>query len=174
MKRQLCATALTVQSLARALSTFVARGLCAFAFALPVLAALQSPALAQSAPEDWSHRHLVFSHPGPQADAQRNGTQEWWSRIVSEPRFSVQARQMAAAANRRRFQRQQASVQRDWSMARALSSAAAVNLGQFPAKFSFDVNSAYCDSDASPDFGVYNTGVASSTTTASIVAYDNL
>ena len=174
MKNELQAMALKVGSSAPTFLTFITKGVCAFACMLPVLAALSSPGLAQGAPEDWSHRHLVFSHPGSQADAQRNGTQARWSRIVHEPRFAAQARRMAAAANRRRFQNSRASVQRDWSMATAPSSATAVNLGQFPAKFSFDVNSAYCDSDASPDFVVYNTGVAGSTTAASVVAYDNL
>ena len=44
----------------------------------------------------------------------------------------------------------------------------------FPAKYSFSTGSANCGSASQPDFVVYNTGLAGSATTASIVAYDNL
>ena len=44
----------------------------------------------------------------------------------------------------------------------------------FPAKFSFDITQATCASDPSPDFVIFPTGLASSGTQASIVAYDNL
>ncbi len=60
----------------------------------------------------------------------------------------------------------------DWSM--NMGNNATSGLGVFPAKFSFDVNSANCSSAPSPDFVVYNTSVAGSASQASIVAYDNL
>ena len=65
------------------------------------------------------------------------------------------------------------TLKRDWSMYMG-SSSAKVGVGQFPAKFSFSTTTANCNSDGTPDFVVYNTGVAGSGTQASIVAYSNL
>ena len=65
------------------------------------------------------------------------------------------------------------TLKRDWSMYMG-SSSAKVGVGQFPAKFSFSTTTANCNSDGTPDFVVYNTGVAGSRTQASIVAYSNL
>src|SRR5277367_4267025 len=38
-------------------------------------------------PEDWTHHHLVFSNPGTEDEAIRNGTHEEWLRIVNDPRY---------------------------------------------------------------------------------------
>lgn len=62
-------------------------------------------------------------------------------------------------------------LERDWSI--SLGPGATVGAGNFPAKFSFDINSANCATAAQPDFVVFNTSVAASSQ-ASIVAYDNL
>lgn len=64
------------------------------------------------------------------------------------------------------------AIHTDWSM--NMGNNATSGLGVFPAKFSFDVNSANCSSAPSPDFVIYNTSVAGSASRASIVAYDNL
>lgn len=63
-------------------------------------------------------------------------------------------------------------LHRDWSM--DMATGAKVGAGQYPAKFSFSTTNAYCDSNTTPDFVVFNTDVAGSATQASIVAYDNL
>ena len=63
-------------------------------------------------------------------------------------------------------------VQTDWSV--DMGANATVGLAMYPAKYSFDLSSANCGSDTSPDFVVYNTGLAGSTAQASIVAFDNL
>ncbi len=50
-------------------------------------------------------------------------------------------------------------------------------LGNFPAKFSFDITATNCGDSAHPDFVVYNTGltgVPNPSGQASIIAYDNL
>jgi hypothetical protein len=63
----------------------------------------------------------------------------------------------------------------DWS--EDMGAAATAGLGNFPAKFSFDVTQANCGNSAHPDFVVYNTGlsgVPGPTGQASIIAYDNL
>ena len=41
-------------------------------------------------PEDWSHHHLVFSNPGTEEDAFKNGTHDQWLNIVNDPRFTLQ------------------------------------------------------------------------------------
>jgi len=64
------------------------------------------------------------------------------------------------------------SLQTDWSV--DLGNNATVGLGMAPAKFSFSLSTANCGNASSPDFVVYNTGVAGSAGQASIVAYDNL
>ena len=61
---------------------------------------------------------------------------------------------------------------RDWSV--SLGPGATVGAGQYPAKFSFDVSSAHCGSDAQPDYAVFNTSLAGSFTQATVVAFDNL
>jgi hypothetical protein len=38
-------------------------------------------------PEDWTHHHVVFSNPGTEEEAIRNGTHEEWVKIVNDPRY---------------------------------------------------------------------------------------
>ncbi len=64
------------------------------------------------------------------------------------------------------------SLHEDWS--ENMGSGATVGLGVYPAKYSFDISSANCGSATQPDFVVYNTSLAGSSTQASILAYDNL
>jgi hypothetical protein len=49
----------------------------------------QGPAL-EHVPEDWTHRHLVFSNPGTEDEAVRSGNYETWRRIVNDPRYIMQ------------------------------------------------------------------------------------
>src|SRR5208283_3315264 len=64
----------------------------------------------------------------------------------------------------------------DWSV--NLGVGATAGLGIYPAKYSFTISSANCSNAATPDFAVYNTGLAGTgmlgSTQASIVAFDNL
>jgi hypothetical protein len=39
---------------------------------------------------DWSHRHLIFSHPGTAEEALHNGTYDRWLKITGEPRYTMQ------------------------------------------------------------------------------------
>jgi hypothetical protein len=41
-------------------------------------------------PEDWTHHHAVFSDPGTEVDALKNGTYSEWSSIVNDPRYIFQ------------------------------------------------------------------------------------
>ncbi len=63
-------------------------------------------------------------------------------------------------------------INKDWSQ--DLGSGASVGAANYPAKYSFKGTSANCAGSSQPDFVVYGTGVAGSSTQATIVAYDNL
>jgi hypothetical protein len=41
-------------------------------------------------PDDWSHRHLVFSNPGTEQEAIENGTFEQWLKTIKNPRYTMQ------------------------------------------------------------------------------------
>jgi hypothetical protein len=41
-------------------------------------------------PEDWTHHHAIFSDPGTEADALKNGTYSEWTSIVNDPRYILQ------------------------------------------------------------------------------------
>jgi hypothetical protein len=161
-------------------------------------------------PEDWTHHHVVFSDPGTEADALKNGTYSEWRAIVNDPRYILQqlkrrlpaqgpaaddiarieeearARDAArideiAAAEAtlpdwRRIRgklQETPKIKQDWSM--VLGPSATAGAGNYPAKFSFVATATpNCGNAATPDFVVYNTSVAGSSSQASIVAYDNL
>jgi len=38
------------------------------------------------APQDWSHRHLIFSNPGSEDAAIQNGRYDSWLQITNDPR----------------------------------------------------------------------------------------
>ena len=48
-------------------------------------------------PNDWSHHHLVFSNPGTEQDAIKNGTHDRWLSIVNDPRYIIQQLKRRAA-----------------------------------------------------------------------------
>jgi hypothetical protein len=52
-------------------------------------------------PDDWSHRHLVFSSPGNEEEAIANGTHGQWLNVVNDPRYVLQ--QMKRDTEARRF-----------------------------------------------------------------------
>jgi hypothetical protein len=141
-------------------------------------------------PEDWSHHHVVFSNPGTFRRAIENGAFEKWDRIANDPRFVHQQMRRNAAvswpslsatgveqtaeaeASASARKPKQEPIKKDWSM--TLGSGAKVGAGQYPAKFSFGSTTAFCDSDTTPDFVIFNTGLAGTSTQPSIIAYDNL
>lgn len=157
-----------------------------------------SPRSTISLPQDWSHRHVVFSNPATLEQSLRvkqdaRFWQQWYRRNV---RQSLPADDSAFRDSREPdenppwfdadwfgrfnwFHRRprkpapapQNPLTRDWSI--SLGPNATVGTGNYPAKFSFDINTANCASAAQPDFVVFNTGVATGSQ-ATIVAYDNL
>jgi hypothetical protein len=150
--------------------------------------------------DDWTHHHLVYSNPGTAAEALAQGRIAQWYRIVNDPRYQMQQlkrslTQPSAAAQdfaarmtllRGPIADSEADgempakslkhpVKKDWSM----------NLGsgtmgadQYPAKYSFSTTAAgLCSNSSTPDYVVYNTGLAGSNTgtkQANIIAYDNI
>ena len=51
-------------------------------------------------PWDWSHTHLIFSHPGTADEALRNNTYERWLTIANDPRYRIQLHKRSANATR--------------------------------------------------------------------------
>jgi hypothetical protein len=46
--------------------------------------------LSPGVPWDWTHHHVIFSHPGTAQRALRNGTYDRWLKIVTDPRYVIQ------------------------------------------------------------------------------------
>jgi hypothetical protein len=159
----------------------------------------QEPSSSQpriSLPQDWSHRHVVFSNPTTLEQSLRvkqdaRFWHQWYRRNV---RQVVPAEESAFDESREPdenlpwvdgdwvgwfgwFHRRHRAppprnlLKRDWAI--SLGPNATLGAGNYPAKFSFDITTANCASAAQPDFVVFNTSVATSSQ-ASIVAYDNL
>jgi hypothetical protein len=126
-------------------------------------------------PTDWSHAHVIFSQPA---------TIDRLSRVTADPRFWQQWYRQSAVHHVSSevsgtglvtpFSATSGSavVQKDW--AENLGSGGTIGAGNFPAKYSFRINSANCASAATPDYVVFNTGLAPSSGQPSIIAYDNL
>lgn len=140
-------------------------------------------------PDDWSFHHSYFSNPGTEQEAIKNGKHDEWLKIVNEPRYIIQqlhrhapvqgplATQVAALE----AQPPNAALQtapgsdpdrrrrphKDWSVGMGPG---ALGPTSYPAKWSFYTSGASC----SGDFVVFPTGVAGSSTQASIIAYNNL
>jgi hypothetical protein len=120
-------------------------------------------------PEDWSTHHVSFAHPTPgsRAATAAEADPRYWLQQLRQamspgPVVSTAFATTSAAATK-------IPVQRDWSM--DLGANAKVGSGQYPAKFAF--------TDSGPpscltDFVVFNTGLAGSTTQASILAYNQI
>ncbi len=124
---------------------------------------------------DWSHRHVVFSNPTSLIRR---------FQLSSDPRYREQwvRRNAERRGDRdewrwRRAPEDPAHLHGDWSV--DMGSGATVGAGNYPAKFSFDSTSAYCANPTppagqQPDFVVYNTSLAGTSSQATIVAFDNL
>ena len=52
----------------------------------------------QGLPDDWTYHHLVFSNPGTEEEAIRNGTHERWLKVVNDPRYIMQQLRRRAPA----------------------------------------------------------------------------
>src|SRR5262249_52786495 len=134
----------------------------------------QTEARAPAVPlvTDWSHQHLVFSNQNETnvSFALQQEPRYWQQRLRRNgTRFLVSD---SSSKQTSTHSRRRGTFKRDWSV--SLGPGGTVGAGHYPAKFSFDINSAHCASDSRPDYVVFNTSVAGSSTQATIVAFDNL
>jgi hypothetical protein len=130
-------------------------------------------------PTDWSHRHVIFSQPQ---------TAEQVAMVAHDPRYWQQfmrrnmVRVLARGEDGSNPDRTPAyavgnsasASSNDGLWSESMGSGATVGAGNFPIKYSFSLTTATCSNAAQPDFVVFNTGLKSSATKASIIAYDNL
>jgi len=123
--------------------------------------------------DDWSSHHLVYSRPAEGTASFNSVTRDaryWHQQIRRAVAVS------AASANSRDLRGRRTlpmrRIQRDWSY--SLGNQATEGEGMFPAKFSFSLTDAYCDSDPNPDYVAYTTSLAGSSSQPNIVAFDNL
>jgi hypothetical protein len=54
---------------------------------------------AEGVPWDWSHDHVVFSHPGTADEAIQKGAYEHWLKIAADPRYMIQLHKRSANAS---------------------------------------------------------------------------
>ena len=136
----------------------------------------KSKTAATSLPMDWSHRHVIFSQPAARGNAARIGHDVRYQlqqrRHNGRPAASLHT-EVDSKALRTWRRRRQRTLHPDWAV--NLGSGAKVGAARFPAKFSFDFNTAKCGLAVNPDFVVYGTGLPGATgTQGSIVAFTNL
>jgi len=193
-----------------------------FGLTVVALAACSTPVFAQSAPsvhvgrieitgvpDDWSHRHVVFSNPGTEQEAIQSGHYAQWQKVVNDPRYVIQQLKrnlpvQGPAATDAEYRSRWISeispaprdltltlpgvrrepsgidriepmvkrtsatqpIKKDWSEA---LNGPGLAVGQYPAKYSLLATTASCN-----DFVVFPTGASSSTTQATIVAFNNI
>jgi hypothetical protein len=143
----------------------------------------EKPQSATPLPTDWSHQHLIFSHPR---------TPEQAVRVQKDIRYQLQQRRLTARTlgsrpveedailesrfrehHKRRYGHHR--MHRDWSW--DLGSGGTLGAGGYPAKFSFSSTVATCGivtPPAIPDYTVFGTGLAGTTIQGSIIALTNL
>ncbi len=135
-----------------------------------------------SAPEDWSHHHVVYSNLGTESESIRTGTHDRWLRVSSDPRYLMQQTRERGRRSRRGWgspggasgggtQPLASKPARDWSLALGTGTVA---LGMSPAKFNFDVTAAITSANCTSDFVVYGLDVTGSSTQANLVGVNNL
>jgi len=126
-------------------------------------------------PNDWTHRHLIFSQPATAEQAARVAQdprywQQWYRQnftrvLAADPAGSGDASPMNFGHLRAR----PGKVHPDWSEDLGNIAVPPVNAGIYPAKFQFGISNASCT-----DYVVFSTGQAGSAAQASVVAYNNL
>src|SRR5882724_3102271 len=144
------------------------------AMAWVVLSAHGQGHVRMSLPEDWSHRHLVFTPP--------SSIEQAW-KLQQEPRFWHQVLSRIASARQQDEDDAADFVGRhgghghgrknlehpDWGM--SLLSGGKAGAGVYPAKFTFDINAT---PSCTNDYVAFTTSLAGSSTQPSIVAFDEL
>jgi hypothetical protein len=123
------------------------------------------------APEDWSTHHVRFSQPEPGSDAEYQ--------VQKDPRFWLQGIRQEGTKSGGAFVLRKLALphpkpelKNDW--AQSIGAGGKVFAGQYPAKFSLNPNTNVTAANCTSDYAIYNTGLAGSTTQASIIGYSNL
>jgi hypothetical protein len=148
--------------------------------------AQEKPAIPMSVPEDWTHRHLIFSGPQSQAAADQLANEpRYWHQWLLHNRELPQGKQapatveqysvpgmtsmflaaQTAAASRKpqpQIQPTDNAFKQDWAM--SLPAGATVGAGMYPAKFTFDVAAT---PSCTTDYVAYNTSLATGLAAAS-------
>ena len=125
-----------------------------------------APPVQEGLPTDWSHHHVIFSQPATYAQV---------NQITSDPRYWQQwyrdnvPRPLAVDGNGEGSANAifDPAPTGDWS--ENLGTGASIGAGNFPAKYGFQVTTASCS-----DFVMFATGLAGSSTQASVVGFTNL
>jgi hypothetical protein len=136
-------------------------------------------------PEDWSHRHVVFSNVETEAEALGKGDHERWQKVVNDPRYVIQqlknrgdvkgpswtdadyrSRWILQSGFSRSNKKQKSNIERDWSEALGGSGLAA---GQYPAKYNVTTTTPSCS-----DYVVFPTGATGAANQATIVAFNSV
>ena len=122
-------------------------------------------------PTDWSHSHVIFSHPASVAQEAlvSRDPRYWQQRYRREiPReFPLERFQTAARVSE--AQTPSAGLWAEDTGANGIAGP-----GNYPAKYSFSLTVANCGNTPKPDYVVYSTGLLGSGTQASIVGFDNI
>lgn len=114
---------------------------------------------------DWSHRHLIFSQPHSLFDAFKLSSnpryvQQWVRRNAEKKGHGHGGNGGGGGGTEPR------PIQGDWSV--YLGNLGTVGAGNYPAKYSFDITASSCTAPQ-PDFIVYNTSLAGSTTAVAAI-----
>ena len=149
-------------------------------------------------PEDWSHRHVVFSNIGAEDEALHKGEYEHWQKVVNEPRYVIQ--QLKNHGEVKGPARIDAEYRSRWNAESTdfrfgeLDGFAPIHgwrpklnklniktdwsealggpglaAGQYPAKFNYMTTTASCS-----DYVVFPTGATGSASHATIVAFNSV
>lgn len=143
-----------------------------------VLSGQAAKPVLEGLPTDWSHQRVIFSQPSSPlvsrllANEPRFWQQEFRRSAARVVSGSASSSPDAAFVMRFPGLKPAAGAHRDWSQ--NMGSGASAGAGNYPAKFAFRSTSAACGNTATPDFVVFGTGLNSTPSQASIVAYDNL
>ncbi|MGA2022743.1 MAG: hypothetical protein ABSH02_19280 [Candidatus Sulfotelmatobacter sp.] len=148
----------------------------------PVLSGQSVPAPETTIPlpNDWTHRHVIFSKPATKEQAERveKDPRYWQQRyrrelpILSPAAETGDSFSSGSSSGVEVLHSGVDASPGDWQ--EDLGSGASVGATNYPAKFTFLLSTANCASAPQPDFVIYGTGLEGSSTQASILAYDNI
>ena len=124
-------------------------------------------------PQDWSHRHLIYSRPSTLGQALQNQQRhrfwhQWFRRNVRAERSDGDGAFSPEFDHRHQVDDAGDGWQRDWGI--SLGIGATDGEGMSPAKFTFDINAT---ASCANDFAVFNTRLTGNTS-LNIVGFNNL